>query len=142
MDGAQNNVQSLCAHVIRFQSLSIIASEGSSVTNCANLIASEASSVTNFASEASAVIGASLSEPHTYRTAGKNLRHIYIILYVLLASERSERASLLSCKLRFEIYIYIYIYIFSYVCQNFDLRMLSFTRIARGNFRTLPVFYL
>ena len=24
MDGAQNNVQSLCAHVIRFQSLSII----------------------------------------------------------------------------------------------------------------------
>ena len=40
-----------------------------------------------------------------------------------------------SCKLRFAIYI-------SYVCQNFDLRMLSFTRIARGNFRTLPVFYL
>ena len=53
----------------------------------------------------------------------------------LLASERSERASLLSCKLRFAIYIYIYI--FSYVRQNFDLRMLSFTRIARGNFRTL-----
>ena len=37
------------------------------------------------------LIGASLSEPHTYRTAGKNLRHIYI--YV------------------FYIYIYIYIYI-------------------------------
>ena len=45
----------------------------------------------------------------------------------------SERASLLSCKLRFAIYIYIYI--FSYVRQNFDLHMLSFTRIARGNFR-------
>ena len=26
--------------------------------------------------------------------------------------------------------------------QNFELRMRSFTRIARGNFRTLPVFYL
>ena len=61
----------------------------------------------------------------------------------LLASERSERASLLSCKLRFAIYIYIFIYLFiSYVRQNFDLRMLSFTRIARGNFRKLLVFYL
>ena len=36
----------------------------------------------------------------------------------------------------------VYIFFFSYVRQNFDLRMLSFTRIARGNFRTLPVFYL
>ena len=38
-----------------------------------------------------------------------------IRLWDLLASERSERASLLSCKLRFAIYIYIYI--FSYVRQ-------------------------
>ena len=32
--------------------------------------------------------------------------------------------------------------LYTYVRQNFDLRMLSFTLIARGNFRTLPVFYL
>ena len=43
------------------------------------------------------------------------------------------------CKLRFAIYIYLFI---SYVRQNFDLRMRSFTLIARGNFRKLPVFYL
>ena len=54
------------------------------------------------------------------------------------ASEASEPLSY--CKLRFAIYIYLYI--FSYVRQNFDLRMRSFTHIARGNFRTLPVFYL
>ena len=71
-----------------------------------------------------------------YRYAHNN--YFFSLLH-LLESERSERASLLSCKLRFAIYIYIYI--FSYVRQNFDLRMLSFTRIARGNFRTLPVFY-
>ena len=41
------------------------------------------------------------------------------------------------------IYIYLFIYLFiSYVRQNFELRMRSFTRIARGNFMTLPVFYL
>ena len=43
------------------------------------------------------LIGASLSEPHTYRTAAKNLRHIYIyILYM------------------FFIYIYIHVYIYIY----------------------------
>ena len=40
------------------------------------------------------IIGASLSEPHTYRTAGKNIRHIYII-YIYI----------------YFLYIYIYIYI-------------------------------
>ena len=53
-------------------------------------IASEASSVTNFANFRFLVyifIG-ERSEPHTYRTVGKNLRHIYIYVF----------------------YIYIYIY--------------------------------
>ena len=47
------------------------------------------------------------SEPHTYRTVGKNLRHIYI--YV------------------FYIYIYIYIYIRSYVVH------VPLTRALRAN---------
>ena len=42
----------------------------------------------------------------------------------------------------FKCFFGLYIYIFSYVRQNFELRMRSFTLIARGNFRTLPVFYL
>ena len=73
--------------------------------------------------------------------AAQRARPILLNERFLVIGERAKRESLLlSCKLRFAIYIYIYI--FSYVRQNFDLRMLSFTRIARGNFRTLPVFYL
>ena len=51
---------------------SIIASEASSVTNCANL----RFLVYIFIGER--------REPHTYRTAAKNLRHIYIYIYIYI----------------------------------------------------------
>ena len=60
------------------------------------------------------IIGASLSEPHTYRTAAKNLRHIYIYIYM------------------FFIYIYIYIYIYIIYIRPYVVHV-PLTRALRAN---------
>ena len=69
-------------------------------------------------------------EPHTYRTAEKNLRHIYIYNW---RAERAHTYRTAAKNLRhnyiymFFIYIYIYIYIRSYVVH------VPFTRALRAN---------
>ena len=72
------------------------------------------------------------SEPHTYRTVGKNLRHIYIYIYMFFIGEQSEPHTYRTAEKNLRhIYIYIYIYIYTYVGSY--VVHVPFTRALRAN---------